>query len=174
MPSTSLFDASTFLETQHHGSLDTSVVLPTAKEYRAQTTDKIATRSGTITDGDRAGEAWASVELQWELLDEDEKKRMNMDKIFVRQNIMLDLDQKAWKEKKVILLDFGVNRNMRLKRLVDATGLNTLKNWNINMLKHQPGYVTVVHRRPEGFDDDVAEVSRVVSLKKAPLNGPAA
>jgi hypothetical protein len=50
---------------------------------------------------------------------------------------------------------------MRLKRLLEATGLNKQKNWTLNSLKFQHGTVKVKHRRPEGFDDDIAEVVSV-------------
>lgn len=167
---TSLFDVNQFLETTHKGQLDTTFVLPPEGDYRAQTTDKIVSRSGIIgPDKDRAGEAWANFELQWELTDENVRKTLNMPHVYVRQGIMLDLDQQAWLKSKSVILDFGVNKNMRLKRLLDATGINSLKAWSINMLKHQTAYVTVAHQRIEGFDDLIAEVSRVAAISKAPM-----
>ncbi len=165
---TSLFDVNQFLETSHKGQLDTRFVLPDEGDYRAQTTDKIVSQSGVVADGDYAGNAWARVELQWELQDESLKKKLNMEKVLVRQSIMLDLDQDAWKKNKVVQLDFGVNKNMRLKRLLEATGLNSQKSWSVNMLKWQPAYVHVSHRKIDGFDDPMAEVDRVAPLSKAP------
>lgn len=167
--STGLFDVNQFLETTHKGQLDTTFVLPPEGDYRAQTTDKITSRSGIIgPDKDRAGEAWANFELQWELLDENLRKTLNMPHVYVRQGVMVDLDQQTWLKSKQVVIDWGINKNMRLKRLLDATGLNKLKEFSINMLKHQQGYVTVVHRRVDGFDDVMAEVSRVASVSKAP------
>jgi len=155
-----VFDPNQFLESQHKGNVDTSYVLPDEGEYMAQTTDKITVRSGLIEKGDRAGQPWASIELQWEIQDENLKQKMNMDKVFVRQGIMLDLDANNQ-------IDWGTNKNMRLKRLIDATGLNSQKNFSLNMLKFQPGYVKVEHRKIEGMDDLMAEVTRVVNISKA-------
>lgn len=168
---TPLFDPATFLETKYDGGLDTTYVLCDEGDYTAQTTDKLTLRSGKVAEGDYAGNAWANLEIQWEIQDERQKKRMNVDTVLVRQSFMLDLDQKAFRERGAVILDFGVNRNMRIKRFLDATGLNSVKNWNFNMFKHLPGFVTVTHRRIDGFDDPVAEVTRVTSLKKARAAG---
>jgi hypothetical protein len=164
---TSLFDVNQFLETSHAGKLDTRYVLPDMGDYPAQTTDKITSRSGVIADGDYAGNAWANVELQWELQSDEVRKKLNMEHVYVRQSLMLDLDQDSWKKNKVIQLDFGINRNMRLKRLLDATGLNSLKAWSITMLKHQPALVHVTHKKIENYDDPIAEVDRVSPLSQA-------
>lgn len=160
--SSSIFDANTFLETTHKGQLDTAVVLVDEGDYMAQITDKIEINSGTIGEGkQRAGEAWANVRIQWEIMDSEVVKSLNMPKVFVTQSLMLDLTDDGRG------LDLGVNKNMRLKRLLDATGLNSSKNWSINQLKFQTAYVKVKHRRPDGFDDDIAEVVSVSSVGKA-------
>jgi hypothetical protein len=164
---TSLFDVNQFLETSHAGKLDTRYVLPDMGDYPAQTTDKITSRSGVIADGDYAGNAWAQVELQWELQSDEVRKKLNMEHVYVRQSLMLDLDQDSWKKNKVIQLDFGINRNMRLKRLLEATGLNSLKAWSITMLKHQPALVHVTHKKIDNYDDPIAEVDRVAPLSQA-------
>lgn len=161
-----LFDVNTFLETQHTGGMDTTFVLvPDGWEGPATTTDKIAIRAGVVSDGDYAGNIWGSLDLQWEINDDDLKKKMNMDKVLVRQSFMLDYDQVAWRERQQAILDFGVNKNMRVKRILDALGLNKAKNWNFNMLKFQPAIVQVKHRMIEDFDDPIAEVVRVSSIK---------
>lgn len=152
----SVFDVNTFLETTHKGNLDTTYVLPDAGEYTAQITDKIAIRTGTRDDGT----AWATIDIQWELLDEALKERLNMHKVLVRQSFFLDLNEHNQ-------LDLGVNRNMRLKRLWEATGVNKQKQVSIGALKFQSAHVKVEHRQPEGFDDPMAEVTRVTSLDKA-------
>lgn len=158
----SIFDGNTFLETSHKGQLDTAVVLVDEGDYLAQITDKIEINSGTIGDGkQRAGEAWANVRIQWEIMDSAVAAQLNMPKVFVTQSLMLDLTDDGRG------LDLGVNKNMRLKRLLDATGLNSSKNWSLNQLKFQTAYVHVKHRRPEGFDDFVAEIDRVTSVDKA-------
>lgn len=161
----SAFDSNAFMETSFKGGLDTTYVLPDEGEYPAQITDKIDFRSGTVGEGKtRAGEPWAAVELQWEILDDNVKRKLNMERVVVRHSIMLDLTPDSTADRPQ--LDFGTNRNMRLKRLLEATGLNRNKNWKFADLKFQTGTVKVEHRRPDGFDDDIAEVTRV-----APSNG---
>ena len=165
MQSTSIFDANAFMETTHKGQLDTTYVLPDEGDYLAQTTDKITIRSGTVGEGKQnAGAPWAAVELQWELMDDTLRKKLNQDHVYVRQSFMLDLNEHGQ-------LDLGTNRNMRLKRLLDATGVNKLKSWNFGHLKYQSGYVHVEHSKPDGFDDSVAEITRVTSPDKARANG---
>lgn len=159
-----LFDINTFLQTTHKGGMDTTFVLPPEGDYRAQSTDKVSSASGTVSEGDYAGNIWGRVELQWELQDDTLKAKLNMPKILVRQSLMLDFDQDAWHKHKKAVIDWGINKNMATKRLLAATGLDKLPQWNWNMLKHQPALVTVKYRRPEGFTDNIAEVSRVAKL----------
>jgi hypothetical protein len=160
---TSHFDSSAFLETTFKGQLDTSYVLPDEDDYNAQISDRIEYTAGTISETkQRAGEPWANLTVWWELLDDKQRQRLNMaegQKLLVRQGIMLDLLPGSTPEQP--MLDFGTNKNMRLKRLLEATGLNKQKNWTLNSLKYQHGTVKVKHRRPEGFDDDIAEVVSV-------------
>jgi hypothetical protein len=162
MPS-STFDTNAFLETTFKGGLDTSYVLPDPGDYLAQATDKISFRSGRIENGARAGETWAAVELQWELIEgaEEYKKTTSAEHVYVRQSLMLDLTADSTPDSP--RLDLGTNRNMRLKRLLDATGLNRAKSWTFGALKFATAVVHVEHRRPENFDDDIAEVTRVAS-----------
>lgn len=160
-----LFDINAFLDTRYKGGMDINYVLPPEGDYTAQSTDRLSTRSGTIAEGDRAGEMWAAMELWWELTDEKLRHDLHMDHVLVRQSIMLDFNQDAWKQARKVELDWSPNRNMKYKRLIEATGLNAQKDWNANMLKHQPALVKVEHRRIDGFDDPMAEVTRVMSLK---------
>lgn len=160
------FDSSAFLETSFKGGMDTTYVLPDEGDYAAQVTDRIDYNAGTVGElKARAGEPWANITLWWELLDDDQRRRLNMadgQKLLVRQSIMLDLMPGSTPEAPI--LDFGTNKNMRLKRLAEVTGLNKQKNWTVNSLKFQQGTVKIKHRRPEGFDDDVAEVVSVAAF----------
>lgn len=174
MQTTSPFDPKTFLEQTFKGNLDTTYVLPDEGDYTAQVAD-VKLRSGTVgVDKARAGEPWLTADLIWELVgpEADEvKKKMNVERAQARQSLMLDL---LVDNGRVTGLDFGTNRNMRLRRLLDATGLNNNKQWNFASLKHATAYVTVKHNKPEGFDDPIAEVTRITSLAKAAEKGRAA
>lgn len=166
MQSTSLFDVNSFLETTHKGNLDTHFVLPDVGDYLAQCQPltKDSLRSGVVgPDKARAGEPWAALELQWELNDDSVKAKLNMDKVVVRQSLMLDLTATTPPQ-----LDWGTNRNMRLKRLLDATGLNKQKSFNISALAFASALVHVEHR-PDPNDAEIiyAEITRVASPEKA-------
>lgn len=168
MQSSSLFDVNSFLETTHKGQLDTTFVLPDVGDYLAQCQPltKDSLRSGTIGDDKaRAGEPWAALELQWELTDDTVRAKMNMPKVLVRQSLMLDLTASTPPQ-----LDWGTNRNMRLKRLLDVTGLNKQKNFSIGALAFATALVHVEHR-PDANDSEIiyAEVTRVTSPDKARL-----
>lgn len=131
-------------------------------------------RSGSISAGkERAGEPWVTVDFTWELMGssaEDQKTALNMTRLTARQSIMIDLLVTG---NRATGFDLGVNKNMRLKRVLEATGLNQSKEWNLSMFKNLTAFVTVKHNKPEGLDDAVADVSRVVSLAKAQANGAA-
>jgi hypothetical protein len=166
--SSSLFDVNSFLETTHKGQLDTAFVLPDVGDYLAQCQPltKDSLRSGTIgSDKARAGEPWAALELQWELTDDTVRAKMNMPKVIVRQSFMLDLTPTTPAQ-----IDWGTNKNMRLKRLLDATGLNKQKNFSIVALAFATALVHVEHR-PDPNDSEIiyAEVTRVTSPDKARL-----
>jgi hypothetical protein len=162
----SLFDVNSFLETTHLGHLDTHFVLPDAGDYLAQCQPitKDSLRSGVIgNDKTRSGEPWAALELQWEITDETVKAKLNMSKVLVRQSLMLDLTSTT-----PPALDWGTNRNMRLKRLLEVTGLNKQKNFQLSGLAFATGLVHVEHR-PDPNDSEIiyAEVTRVTSPDKA-------
>lgn len=164
MQSKSLFDVNSFLETTHKGNLDTAFVLPDVGDYLAQITDKIEVRSGVNgPDKRNAGEPWASLDIQWELHDDSVRTKMNMEHVFVRQSFFLDLTPSNQ-------LDLGVNKNMRLKRLWEVTGVNKQKTVSLGMLKFQQGFVHVEHR-PDQNDADIiyAEITRVTSPDRARL-----
>jgi len=169
MQSKSLFDVNTFLETTHAGKLSTEFVLPDPGDYLAQVTDKMDAVSGIIgADKQRGGEPWASLLLQWELMDDSVRAKMNMEHVIVRQSIMLDLVPGTGINGVPPQLDFGVNKNMRLRRVYDAVGV--LKNAKINpgMLKFQSALVHVEHRAdPNDAEIIYAEVTRVTSPDKA-------
>src|SRR6266550_415961 len=126
-----VFDAATFMETQFKGGLDTKFVNPDAGDYTAQITDRI-----TINQGEKDGRTWAQLMILWEIMDEAQKTKLNTERVFVRQQFFLDLDDNGQ-------LDLGTNKNMKLKRVLDSTGLNSSKSWTLASLKFQTAFVTV-------------------------------
>lgn len=159
----SIFDANTFLEIQQKPNLDSwQYKNPDIGDYLAQITDKLEIRSGTIgQDKQRAGQPWATLDIQWEIMDDAQKAKLNMDKVFVRQSLMLDLNNNNQ-------LDLSTNKNMRLRRLLDSTGLLSGKGFSLGMLKFATAVVHVEHR-PDPNDPEIiySEVTRVTSPAKA-------
>ena len=153
-----VFDANAFMETNYRGGLDTTYINPDPGDYNAQITDKIAIRQGIGDDG----RPWASLDITWELLSAEAQKKCNMEHVNVRQSFFLDLDEAGRS------LDLGPNRNMRLKRLLDATGLNKAKGWTVGALKFQTAFVHV-EIVADRADPEIlyANVTRVTSPDKA-------
>lgn len=158
MQSSSVFDPNTFLETTHKGNLDTTFVLPDEDEYLCQLTEKITLRSGEGDDGRK----WAAVTFQCELIDAaDQCRKLNMERIFVSYDMFLDLTDDG-------RLDLGTNRNMRLKRLWEATGVNKQKQVTIGMLKFQTFWGRLEHQVDRNDSEQVyAKITRAASPDKA-------
>jgi hypothetical protein len=168
MQGQSIFDPNAFLETSFKGQQDTNYVLPDIGDYPAQIVDTprtsgVSVRSGIGSDG----RPYATLDVQWQLNDDSLAAKLNMTQVLVRQSFFLDLTDSTPPQ-----LDLGTNKNMRLKRLWDATGINKAKQVSIGMLKFQTAVVHVDHR-PDSNDPDIiyAEVTRVTSADKARSNG---
>lgn len=72
-----------------------------------------------IKNGERAGTEVPILNILWDLTDEDGKlkEELNRDKIMVRQDIWLDVNEHGG-------LAFGPNQNVGLGRLREAVGMN--------------------------------------------------
>lgn len=158
----SIFDPNTFLETTYKGTIDTKFHSVPEGEYVAQCKD-IKLREVT---GDKIDGVAVLLELYWEPNDDALAKSMNVDRIpQIKQSVWLDLVERNGE--KTAQLDFGTNKNMGVKRLMETFNLNDGK-FNMGRLKFQTGYIKVTHRpNPEDAESPFAEVSRVTSLEKA-------
>jgi len=80
--------------------------------------DKVRIKSVTVKKGAREGQEIPILEVLHHIQDEDGKlkKLLNLDKVVVRQDIWLDVENGA--------LAFGPNQNVGLGRIREATGLN--------------------------------------------------
>jgi len=96
-----------------------------------------------------------SIELQWELRNAELAKSMNMDKLIVRQNVLVELtappDQHG-------VPKWGTNENQGLKDLIRAVGLSDHKKFQWPLLMHQLGWVVTRNRTVEGMDRAITEV----------------
>jgi hypothetical protein len=158
----SIFDPNTSLETVYKNVIDTKFHSVPEGEYVAQCKDL---KLREITNDKIDGTAVMLV-LYWEIADDNLAKTMNVDRVpFVKQSTWLDLVERNGE--KTAQLDFGTNKNMGLKRLMETFGINDGK-FTMNRLKFQTGYVRVSHRpNPDEPESPFAEVSRVTNLEKA-------
>jgi len=98
--------------------------------------------------------------LEWEVKDPDLCEEMNMSRLTVRQQLLLELSAPPPPAGNGVIL-WTQNTNQALKDLIKATGLNKEKRFGIQMLKHQMAWLVLRNRRPEGFERDITEVAFV-------------
>ena len=115
-----------------------------------------------------------SLDIQWNILDDNVKREMNMDNPQARQSFLLDLTPEG-------NIDWSTNRNMKLKYIRKAVGFDTTAKFNLAMLRNQVAWVKVDHviatdsNSQTILDDDgnpqvFAEVVRVSNLEKGQTN----
>lgn len=164
----SIFDAASFLETTHSGEYvsQTDYVLPDPGDYPGQITDKIEAVKGVGEDG----RPWARCNITWEITDDAQRKKLNAEKVFVRQSFFLDLTPDSTVDNPV--LDFGLNKNMAIKRLWKSTGVTSGRHAKakptIGDLKFMQALIRVDHE-PDRNDPSIqyAVVKKVTSLNGA-------
>ena len=117
--------------------------------------------------------------LEWEVRDPELCQEMNLDKLTVRQQLLIELSAPPPPKGNGMVL-WTQNTNQSLKDLIKATGLNREKKFGIQMLKHQMAWLILRNRRPEGFERDITEVQFVrdpevgrasYEARQAKLNG---
>src|SRR6266446_2789896 len=116
----SIFDAAAaqaLLETVHKGAIDTQWHTVPEGEYILQCKELLL-RQVTFKKIEGTG---VGLDIQWEIIDEEVKKQMNIEHPIARQSMLLDLVDGRNQ------LDFATNRNQQLKNVIDACGLNTGK-----------------------------------------------
>lgn len=97
-------------------------------------------KSFDIKNGDRAGQKGYSLNVQWNINDEEGKLKEYLGrKPTARQNIMLDIKADGG-------LEFGKGRNVELGRLREALGQNgNGAPWSFGMLGNQVAKIKVKH-----------------------------
>lgn len=133
-----MFDPETFLATNINDAMSTKVVPIPEGMWKAQISE-IGARSG-----EKDGKGWASLDLTWEILDDELKKKLNRDKVTCRQQMFLDLTPEGG-------LDFSEGRNVSLGRVREALGQNKKgRPWAPSHLKGGVAVVQIKHRTHEG------------------------
>ena len=165
----SLFDTSSLLEQTYDEEIDTNFYLCPPGEYQAQITE-LRLREG---QSQKVKVTWTNLDIVWDILDENLKVNMNMQKVQVTQQLFwfLKLDQNG-----DIALparpDWSVNRNMPLKRVMRAVGFgDKVTDFSLAKLKYQTAYVRVEHEldrdgavNADGSSVKYARVTRVSPL----------
>lgn len=97
------------------------------------------------------------LELEWELKSEDLRREMNLDKLLVRQQILVELTAPPPPEGNGVP-KWGTNENQALKDLIRAVGLGDAKEFRWPMLRNAIGWVVTRNRDIEGTDRTATEV----------------
>ena len=156
------------LEQEYEQEIDTKFYMCPEGEYPLQCTD-VRLREAT---SDKVKVVWCNIDLVWEVLDDNVKRTLNMDKLTVTQQLMADLVLDSNGDIAVpVRLDWGTNKNSRLKNVLVATGLQK-SNFSLNKLKFQSVLGKVKHEADRqgatNADGTPVAYARVVSV--APLS----
>lgn len=114
----SSFDKETFLATHVEGAMEVKFTPLPVGDYQAYIDDIDA---GEIGDS-------PVLYVSYAIIDETAKAFMKMDKPLVRDTVFLDFEPDG-------RLSLGVNKNVKLGAIRDATGQNKSGPWNPNMLR---------------------------------------
>lgn len=153
----STFDAAAFENMVIEEANETKMTPVPEGQYKSLI-EKAEIRTIEIKNGDRAGQTVPILNVVHDIQDDDGelKKILNRDKVTVRQDIWLDVDDNG-------SLSFGPNLNVGLGRLREATGLNKPgKKFSFGMLEGQgPLRIYVTEQTREDTGDVFNRVPKV-------------
>lgn len=166
----SLFDPNQLLETRHTDEIDTKFHLVPECECMGQVAD-VRLREG---QSERVSVTWANLDIVWDVVDENIKSKMNMSRVQVTQQMFLDLVTNGSGEIAMpVQINWSTNRNMPLKRVMDATGVKRT-NFALNDLKMQTAWLKIEHEvdskgatNADGTPVKYARVTRTAPLSAA-------
>lgn len=150
-----MFNPDQFLEQTVDQAMDTVLIpVPVTEEGYLAVIEKVDARAWQgKADPSKSG---VTLEVLWEIHDENVKKEVGREKVTIKQGIMLDLTDSG-------NLDLGKGKNVGLGRLREATGLNVAgQPFAFSMLPGKMSKVTVKHREHEG--QIYAEVKGVLKV----------
>ena len=140
------FNPDSFLSTETEEATESKYLPVPEKDYQA------------LIDDVQAREAKDSqiLDVTYELLGDDVKAAMNMDKVTVRQTIFLDIENGV--------LETGGNKNVKLGKLREALGQNVSgQPWSPLMMKGGGPVLVKIINTPDKDDPEIiySNVSRV-------------
>lgn len=150
----STFDPEGFLNSEYTDATATKIEPVPEGEYNAQIENVTAKKIET-KDGDER----IIMEVIWEILDDDVKSQLGLDKVTVKQGLFLDLSEEG-------SIDMSKGRNVRLGKLRDAIGQNKSgKPWAPGNMIGCSAVIDVVQRPdkqdPELIYNDVKKVAKL-------------
>lgn len=148
----SAFDPDSFLNAEVQGEMSTKIVPAPVGEYMGIISE-VKARTWQSKDGQKSGVA---LDILWSIEDEGVKQLVKRDKVLVRQDIMLNLDDSGRMSTKE-------GDNVGLGRLRQVLGMNDpSKPFTPSMMVGQMGKPVISHRM--SGDDVFAEVKKVLPL----------
>lgn len=114
----SLFDTDNFLGESAGAELSTERVLIPIGTYSDASIKDLKLRTGVVAEGERAGNKWAMLSVQWEINDQALRDTLDRAVVTINQMIMLDITEDG-------NLDTGKGKNVRLGKLKKSLGLNS-------------------------------------------------
>lgn len=153
-----MFDPQTFMDATINDALDTKVTPCPVGEFPGLIT-ALKAKSGTIANGERAGQEWGALDVTIEIEDAGAKSITGRDKVFSHMFVMLDLTPEG-------MLDLGKGKNVKLGKLRDAVGLNVPgQTFSFPMMVGQRLIAKVSHRPdekdPSILYDEVTAVRKI-------------
>jgi hypothetical protein len=144
----SQFNPEEFLHTEAEGGFDTKYTAIPEGDYRA-VVDEVSSRM--------TSKGQAIMDVTFNILDDELKQKLNLQKATVRMSIFLDLDESGALKK-------GTNANIKLGKLLEACGITG--RWNPKMLEGAGPVLINVSQRKNEDDPEIVynDVKRVAKL----------
>ena len=150
----SSFDADTFLSSAVEGESETHFVPVEEGEYVA-IIDNIGAKEVTTKNGEAT-----ILDVFYEILDDEVKVVMGMEKVVVKQSIFLDMEANG------ALVVGEKNKNVKLGKLREAVNQNTSAPWSFRDLKGAGPLMIKVSQRPDQNDSSIVynDVQRTAAM----------
>ena len=132
------FDLQNFMQDNYTGEIDVKFHNVPDGEYMAQL--KELSRGVEMDRDVFNGRDVISAKVRWVILDEDVKRQLGLNEIIVEQDILFELTGPHSAGGKI---DWGVNKNMAAKHIMEAFELHTKKSRALSAWINQVAWVAV-------------------------------
>jgi len=132
------FDLQNFMQDTYAGEIDTTWHNVPDGEYMAQI--KELARAAEMDRDKFNGRDVISAKIRWQVLDDDVKATLGMNEIIVEQDMLFELTGPASSGGKI---DWGVNKNMAAKKIMEAFDLHHKKSRTLAQWLNQVAWIEV-------------------------------